>query len=117
MTPPLFSSNESLRVLLAADVPRRREGGGAFIACNGSQHLESKRHAQADLLGSDKDSPRLGAKSCARRSDRHLPSNRNKLSIVDMHSPENRPALTGTFSQRRNVCHKRYKNHVLALPQ
>lgn len=81
-----------LSVLIAAQVPRRREGGGATIAYNLGRGLEQRGHSvtylfEEDLFGQDEISRRFRAISFARRLDRHISRNRNKYSVVNIHAP------------------------------
>jgi glycosyltransferase involved in cell wall biosynthesis len=89
-TPP--SPAPPLRILMAAPVPRRREGGSAIIAYNLGQELEKRGHSvsyvfQEDLFGQDKIAQRFSALSFSRRLDRYISRNRDKFSIVNIHAP------------------------------
>jgi glycosyltransferase involved in cell wall biosynthesis len=86
------SQFQPLRILMAAPVPRRREGGGATIVYNLGRELEKRGHSityvfQEDLFGQDKISQRFSALRFARRLDRYISGNRDKLSIVNLHAP------------------------------
>jgi glycosyltransferase involved in cell wall biosynthesis len=92
MTPAASLSSGPFRVLMAAPVPRRREGGSAIIAYQLGHGLEQRGHSvtyvfQEDLFGDDKISPRFSALSFSRRLDRYISSNREKFSIVNLHAP------------------------------
>src|SRR5208282_3320435 len=92
MTAIHASAAPPLRILMAAPVPRRREGGGAIIAYNLGRELEQRGHSvtyifQEDLFGEDKISQRFSALSFARRLDRYISRNRDKFSIVNIHAP------------------------------
>lgn len=92
MNSSVGSLTEPLRVLMAAPVPRRREGGSAIIAYNLGRGLEQRGHSvtyvfQEDLFGQDRVSSRFSALSFARRLDRYISQNRDKFSIVNLHAP------------------------------
>jgi glycosyltransferase involved in cell wall biosynthesis len=81
-----------LRILMAAPIPRRREGGSAIIAYHLGHGLEQRGHSityvfQEDLFGDDKISPRFSALSFSRRLDGYISRNRDKFSIVNLHAP------------------------------
>jgi glycosyltransferase involved in cell wall biosynthesis len=89
---PAASLSGPLRVLIAAPVSRRREGGSAIIAYHLGHGLEQRGHSvtyvfQEDLFGDDKISPRFGALSFSRRLDRYISRNRDKFSLVNLHAP------------------------------
>ena len=84
--------SQPLRILMAAQVPRRREGGGATIIYNMGRELEKRGHSltyifQEDLFGQDKISHRFNSLSFSRRLDRYICRNRDKFSIVNLHAP------------------------------
>lgn len=92
MTSPVSSPSQPLRVLMAAPVPRRREGGGAIIAYSLGDELERRGHSvtylfNEDLFGQDKVSARFSALTFSRRLDRYISKNRDKFSIVNLHAP------------------------------
>jgi glycosyltransferase involved in cell wall biosynthesis len=92
MTPSAHPPSQPLRVLMAAPVPRSREGGSAIIAYNLGHGLEQRGHSvtyifQEDLFGDAKISPRFGALSFARRLNRYVSHNREKFDIVNLHAP------------------------------
>ena len=53
MTSPVGSSSQPLRILMAAPVPRRREGGGAIIAYSLGEELERRGHSVTYLFNED----------------------------------------------------------------
>jgi glycosyltransferase involved in cell wall biosynthesis len=92
MTFAVITPSEPLRVLMAAPVPRRREGGSATIAYHLGHGLEQRGHSvtyvfQEDLFGQDKISSRFSAFSFSRRLDRYIAGQRGKFSIVNLHAP------------------------------
>ena len=92
MNPSVRLPSQPLRILMAAQVPRRREGGGATIIYNMGRELEKRGHSltyifQEDLFGQDKISHRFNSLSFSRRLDRYICRNRDKFSIVNLHAP------------------------------
>ena len=92
MNPSVRLPSQPLRILMAAQVPRRREGGGATIIYNIGRELEKRGHSltyifQEDLFGQDKISHRFNSLSFSRRLDRYICRNRGKFSIVNLHAP------------------------------
>jgi glycosyltransferase involved in cell wall biosynthesis len=92
MTSSVITPSQPLRVLMAAQVPRRREGGSAIIAYHLGHGLEQRGHSvsyifQEDLFGQDRISPRFSALTFSRRLDRYISGNREKFSIVNLHAP------------------------------
>jgi glycosyltransferase involved in cell wall biosynthesis len=92
MTAAVITPSQPLRVLMAAPVPRRREGGSAIIAYHLGHGLEQRGHSvtyvfQEDLFGQDNISSRFSALSFSRRLDRYIASHRDKFSIVNLHAP------------------------------
>ena len=72
MNPSVRLPSQPLRILMAAQVPRRREGGGATIIYNLGRELEKRGHSvtyifQEDLFGQDKISHRFNSLSFSRR--------------------------------------------------
>jgi glycosyltransferase involved in cell wall biosynthesis len=89
---PSSSPQQPLRVLMAAPVPRRREGGSAIIAYHLGECLEQRGHSvtyvfQEDLFGQETISPRFSALSFSRRLDRYIAGNREKFDVVNLHAP------------------------------
>jgi glycosyltransferase involved in cell wall biosynthesis len=92
MNSSVITPSEPLRVLMAAPVPRRREGGSATIAYHLGHGLEQRGHSvtyvfQEDLCGQDRISSRFSAFSFSRRLDRYIAGQRDKFSIVNLHAP------------------------------
>lgn len=83
---------QPLRILMAAPVPCRREGGGAIIAYNLGDQLEQWGHSVIylfleDLFGHDKVSQRFLPLHFSRRLDSYISQNRDKFDIVNLHAP------------------------------
>ncbi|HVM74250.1 MAG TPA: glycosyltransferase family 4 protein [Candidatus Saccharimonadales bacterium] len=81
-----------LRVLMAAPVSRRREGGSAIIAYHLGEGLERSGHSvayifQEDLFGNDDISPRFSTLIFASRLNRYISERRNQFDIVNLHAP------------------------------
>ena len=86
------STTQPLRILMAAPVPKRREGGSAHIAYSLGGELEKRGHEvqylfQEDVFGDDRIWQRFNALSFARRLDEYVVRNRIKFSIVNAHAP------------------------------
>jgi glycosyltransferase involved in cell wall biosynthesis len=89
---PPATPDQPMRILVAAPVPKRREGGSAIIAYNLGHELEQLGHSvtyvfQEDLFGQDKISSRFSTLVFSRRLDRYLRQNRDKFSIAIIHAP------------------------------
>jgi glycosyltransferase involved in cell wall biosynthesis len=83
---------QPLRILMAAGVPRRREGGVAAIIYNLGRELERRGHSveyifQEDLLGSKKYPARFQELAFSLRLGRYIAKNRGKFSVVNLHAP------------------------------
>jgi glycosyltransferase involved in cell wall biosynthesis len=86
------SSAQTLRVLMAAGVPKRREGGVAAIVYNLGTELERRGHQVTyifleDLVTPGTVSPRFSELVFALRLARYIVRNRAKFSIVNLHAP------------------------------
>jgi len=86
------SAQDRLRILLAAGVPKRREGGVAAVIYNLGRELERRGHAvtyifQEDLIDSKEVSSRFTELVFAIRLNRYILKNRGKFSIVNLHAP------------------------------
>jgi len=86
------STQDRLRILLAAGVPKRREGGVAAIIYNLGRELERRGHQvtyifQEDLIDFKKVSSRFTELVFAIRLNRYILKNRGKFSIVNLHAP------------------------------
>ena len=92
MTSPPTSPSQPLGILMAACVPRRREGGVAAIIYNLGRELEKRGHSltyvfQEDLFGGGTVPTRFNALVFARRLNRYIARNREKFSVVNLHAP------------------------------
>jgi glycosyltransferase involved in cell wall biosynthesis len=92
MMSSLVAPVDRLSILIAASVPRRREGGVATIAYSLGEGLEKRGHAieyvfQEDLFGKTKISHRFSAVRFAYSLDRYISRNSKKFSIVNLHAP------------------------------
>lgn len=91
MTSPATAS-APLRILIAACVPRRREGGVAAIIYNFGRELERLGHSVTylfweDLVDPAKVSPRFLDLIFAFRLSAYLRENRGNFSVVNLHAP------------------------------
>jgi len=92
MNPQPVSNSESLRILMSASVPRRREGGVAHIIYNLGRELEKRGHSltyvfKEDLFGEDKVSARFNELAFSYRLQRFIAGDPGKFSIVNLHAP------------------------------
>jgi glycosyltransferase involved in cell wall biosynthesis len=92
MTSPPTSLSPPLRILMAAYVPRRREGGVASVIFNFGLELEKRGHSltyifQEDLIDSRSIWPRFNEVVFAYRLSRYISRNRDQFSIVNLHAP------------------------------
>lgn len=81
-----------LRILMAAGVPKRREGGVAAIVYNLGRALECRGHDvtyifQEDLIKPDSVRGRFAELIFAMRLARYIVENRGNFSIVNLHAP------------------------------
>jgi glycosyltransferase involved in cell wall biosynthesis len=86
------SSPQSLRILMSANVPRRREGGVAAIIYNLGRELEKRGHSltyvfKEDLFGEDKISSRFNEIVFAHRLEQLISRDPGRFSIVNLHAP------------------------------
>lgn len=84
--------NTSMRILMAAGVPRRREGGVAAIIYNLGRELQSRGHQVTyifydDLLAASESIGRFRDLRFAIRLANHIRANRDAYSIVNLHAP------------------------------
>ena len=85
-------SSDPMRILIAASVPRRREGGAAAMIYNLGRELEKRGHSltyvfREDLFGSDNISARFSEVVFSRRLARLILRDPGKYSIVNLHAP------------------------------
>lgn len=83
---------ESMNILMAAGVPRRREGGVAAIIYNLGKELESRGHRvtymfSEDLMSGGELTGRFRETRFAWRLFRHIRRNAGKYSVVNLHAP------------------------------
>jgi len=88
----VISEQEHLRVLMAAGVPKRREGGVAAIIYNLGRELEKSGHEITyvfleDLVELSNASPRFMELMFSLRLSKYIASNAEKFSIVNLHAP------------------------------
>ena len=84
--------SESLRILMASGVPKRREGGVAAIIYNLGRELENRGHNvtyvfQEDLVAPGSVSGRFTELAFSFRLAKYILENREKFSIVNLHAP------------------------------
>ena len=84
---------QPLNILMAAGVPRRREGGVAAIVYNYGSELERRGHKVSyvfseDLIKPDSVSRRFQEAIFAMRLGRYIAEHRKKFSIVNLHGPD-----------------------------
>ena len=92
MTSSPASNPQPLRILMSANVPRRREGGVAAIIYSLGRELEKRGHSityvfQEDLFGHDKVSARFSELVFAYRLQRYIAKDPGRFSIVNLHAP------------------------------
>jgi glycosyltransferase involved in cell wall biosynthesis len=86
------ATSKSLRILMAACVPRRREGGVAATIYGFGGQLERRGHSltyvfQEDLVDSKSIWPRFVDVVFAHRLSRYIAKNRDRFSVVNLHAP------------------------------
>ena len=84
--------SQSLRILMAACVPRRREGGVAATMYGFGGQLEQRGHSVTylfldDLVDPKSAWPRFHEVIFAHRLSKYIAKNRDKFSIVNLHAP------------------------------
>ena len=85
-------SSEPMRILMAAGVPRRREGGVAAMIYNLGRELEKRGHSltyvfKEDLFGNDNIPARFSEVVFSRRLAHLIIRDPGKFSIVNLHAP------------------------------
>lgn len=81
-----------LSILIAAGVPKRREGGAAAIAYNLGRELQCLGHQVTyifvdDLIAPGSVSPRFSEVIFSYRLARYIAQNRQRFSVVNLHAP------------------------------
>src|SRR5271168_877572 len=89
---PTISAQNSLNILMASGVPKRREGGVAAIIYNLGREIEALGHRvtyifQEDLVEPGSVSPRFTELIFSIRLSRYIAANREKFSLVNLHAP------------------------------
>ncbi len=113
---PKNAQEESLNVLMASGVPKRREGGVAAIIYNLGRELERLGHRvsyvfQEDLAAPGSVSPRFAELVFSLRLERYIADNRRNFSIVNLHAPIGFPY--GMRRKLRRSAH--YPPYVMTL--
>ncbi len=86
------SENSSLKILMAAGVPKRREGGVAAVIYNLGRELEKRGHHVSylfydDLMTPSESTGRFRDLKFAFRLARHIRQHRDEYSVVNLHAP------------------------------
>lgn len=86
------NSSDALRILMAAGVPRRREGGVAAIAYNLGREMENLGHSVTyifleDLIPPNSVGHRFHQFIFSRRLSKYIAEHRGDFSIVNLHAP------------------------------
>ena len=89
---PQSSLQPPLNILMAAGVPKRREGGVAAIVYNLGREMERLGHQVSyifldDLIEPGSVSPRFSELVFSYRLGRYIAQNKQKFSIVNLHAP------------------------------
>ena len=81
-----------LKILMAAGVPKRREGGVATIVYNLGREMEQRGHRVTyvfldDLVPPDSVSPRFSELIFSRRLAKYIAQHRDEFSLLNLHAP------------------------------
>jgi glycosyltransferase involved in cell wall biosynthesis len=93
LTPAVAHSQEQkLTILIAAGVPKRREGGVATIVYNLGREMEQRGHRVTyvfldDLVPPDSVSPRFSELIFSRRLAKYIAQHRDEFSLLNLHAP------------------------------
>ena len=93
MTPAVDRLQEQkLNILMAAGVPKRREGGVATIVYNLGREMERRGHRVTyvfldDLVPPDSVSPRFSELIFSRRLAKYIAQHRDQFSLLNLHAP------------------------------
>jgi glycosyltransferase involved in cell wall biosynthesis len=105
-----------MRILMAANVPRRPEGGVAAVIYNLGKELEKRGHSltyifEEDLYDSRRVSPRFNQLVFSFRLQRYIAGDPAKFSVVNLHAP------SGLFygMRRRYLGSHRLPPYVMTL--
>jgi glycosyltransferase involved in cell wall biosynthesis len=83
---------QKLNILMAAGVPKRREGGVATIVYNLGREMERRGHRVTyvfldDLVPPDSVSPRFSELIFSRRLAKYIAQHRDQFSLLNLHAP------------------------------
>jgi len=86
------STKRTLDILMAAGVPKRREGGVATIVYNLGREMENRGHRVTyvfldDLLPPNSVSPRFSELIFSSRLAKYIAAHRDKFSLLNLHAP------------------------------
>ncbi|MBV8515576.1 MAG: glycosyltransferase family 4 protein [Acidobacteria bacterium] len=86
------SARPTLEILMAAGVPKRREGGVATIVYNLGREMQQRGHRVTyifldDLVPPDSVSPRFSELIFSARLAKYITANRHKFSLLNLHAP------------------------------
>jgi len=86
------SSKRTLDILMAAGVPKRREGGVATIVYNLGREMQDRGHRVTyvfldDLVPPDTVSPRFSELIFSSRLAKYIAAHRDKFSLLNLHAP------------------------------
>ena len=89
---PSASARQTLDILMAAGVPKRREGGVATIVYNLGREMQQRGHRVTyvfldDLIPPDSVSPRFSELIFSARLAKYIAANRDKFSLLNLHAP------------------------------
>lgn len=93
MTPAVDSLvQQKLNILMAAGVPKRREGGVATIVYNLGREMEQRGHRVTyvfldDLVPPDSVSPRFSEFIFSQRLAKYIAQHRDQFSLLNLHAP------------------------------
>lgn len=86
------SATQTLDILMAAGVPKRREGGVANIVYNLGREMEQRGHRVTyvfldDLVPPGSVSPRFSELIFSARLEKYISAHRGKFSLLNLHAP------------------------------
>ena len=86
------STEQTLKILMAAGVPKRREGGVATIVYNLGREMEQRGHRVTyvfldDLIPPDSVSPRFSELIFSKRLAKYISQHRDEFSLLNLHAP------------------------------
>src|ERR1700760_4984251 len=85
-------AERTLNILMAAGVPKRREGGVATIVYNLGREMENRGHRVTylfldDLIAPDSVSPRFSELIFSARLAKYVAAHRDEFSLLNLHAP------------------------------